>query len=171
MSWGSQGDGTFHVPRLHLPDPPRRELIASYRLRLVRDGTYPYDGPNRSDCPVAAALFLHEVLDGFDREILGALFLDVRRRAIGHTEAYVGSLSGINAEPRGIFVPALLANAAYVVLYHTHPSGDPSPSPADQVFTAQVAAVGEALKIPLLDHLILGEPPRFVSLRDLGWLP
>ena len=118
-----------------------------------------------------AAFFLHGVLDGFDRELLGALYLDVRKRAIGHTVAYVGNLWGSLCDPRGIYAPALLVNAAYVILFHTHPSGDPNPSPEDQAVTERVAAAGKPLAIPLLDHLNLGEPPNYVSLGQLGKMP
>ena len=171
MSWGSQGDGTYRVPRLPVCRMPRRRLISRYRLSLVRDAVYPYEQPTPAYCPVIAALFLHGVLGGFDRELVGALYLDVRKRAIGHTVAYVGSLWGSVCDPRGIYTPALLVNAAYVVVYHTHPSGAPSPSREDQVMTEKVADAGKVLGIPLLDHLILGEPPTFVSLGQLGCMP
>ncbi len=142
-----------------------------HRLALVRDAVYPYEQPTPAYCPVIAAFFLHGVLKGFDREFVGALYLDVRKRAIGHTVAYVGSLWGSVCDPRGIYAPALLVNAAYVVLFHTHPSGEPSPSAEDQAMTERVADAGKVLAIPLLDHLILGEPPRYVSLGQLGRMP
>ncbi len=170
-SWGNQGDGTFHVPRLPACRAARRRLISRYRLVLVQEGAYPYDLRIPAYRPVIAALFLHGVLDGFDRELLGALYLDVHRRAIGHTVAYVGNLWGTLCDPRGIYAPALLVNAAYVVLFHSHPSGDPDPSPEDQTMTERVAAAGKVLTIPLLDHLILGERPRYVSLGQLGRMP
>ena len=37
--------------------------------------------------------------------------------------------------------------------------------------TERVAAAGKVLAIPLVDHLILGEPPRYVSLGQLGRMP
>ncbi len=171
MTWGNQGDGTYRVPQLPACRLPRRRLISKYRLELVRDGTSPYDQRIPAYCPLIAALFLHGALEGFDRELLGALYLDVRRRAIGHTVAYVGDLWGTMCDPRGIYAPALLINAAYVVMFHTHPSGEPSPSREDQAMTEKVSAAGRVLSIPLLDHLILGEPPRFVSLYELGQMP
>ena len=171
MTWGSQGDGTYRVPRLQVC-LPRRRLISRYRLALVRDAVHPYDLRFPPYCPLVAAVFLHGVLDGFDRELVGALYLDLRKSAIGHTVAYVGHLWGSLCDPRGIYAPALLANAAYVVMFHTHPcSGDPSPSQKDQATTEKVAAAGEVLGIPLLDPLILGEPPRFVSFAEAGWMP
>ena len=89
----------------------------------------------------------------------------------GHTVAYVGTLWGSLCDPRGIYAPALLVNAAYVAMFHTHPSGNPNPSPEDQAMTERVAAAGKVLAIPLLDHLILGESPRYVSLAQLGRMP
>lgn len=172
MTWGSQGDGTYRVPHLPVCRAPRRRLISRYRLVLERDAIHPYDLRFPPYCPLVAALFLHGVLEGFDREMVGALYLDLRKCAIGHTVAYVGNLWGSLCDPRGIYAPALLVNAAYVVLFHTHPSsGDPSPSVEDQATTEKVAAAGKVLRIPLLDHLILGEPPRFVSLAEQGWMP
>ena len=82
MTWGSQGDGTYRVPQLQVCPAPRRRLISRYRLSLVRDAVYPYEQPTPAYCPVIAAL---GVLGGFDRELVGALYLDVRKRAIGHT--------------------------------------------------------------------------------------
>ncbi len=172
MSWGNQNDGTYSVPQLPVcPAPRRRQLIARYRLALIRDAVYPYDQRFPPYCPVVAAVFLHGVLKGFDRELVGALYLDVRKRAIGHTVAFVGNLWGSLCDPQGIYAPALLVNAAYVIVFHTHPSGDPCPSREDQAMTEQVAAVGKLLRSPLLDHLILGEPPRYVSLGEQGLMP
>jgi RadC-like JAB domain len=51
-----------------------------------------------------------------------------------------------------------------------HPSGDPEPSAEDVALTRRLAAAGQLLGIELLDHLILGEAGRFVSLRERGVL-
>jgi len=46
-------------------------------------------------------------------------------------------------------------------------SGDPTPSPDDRAVTRQIAAAGQALGIPVLDHVILGDG-RFCSLAEEG---
>jgi DNA repair protein RadC len=99
---------------------------------------------------------------------MGAIFLDTRNRAIGHQIAYIGTLARAAVEPRGIFSAALLANAAGIVLFHNHPSGDPSPSAEDLAFTRRMADAGELLGIRVLDHIVVGEAPRFVSLKRRG---
>ena len=118
--------------------------------------------------PERAATFLAELVRPFAYEVMGAVLLDTRNRAIGHVIAYMGTLNRAAVEPRGLLIPALLANAAGIILFHNHPSGDPSPSVEDLAFTRRVAAAGETLGIRLVDHLVLGEEPRWVSLRQRG---
>ena len=62
-----------------------------------------------------------------------------------------------------------MASAAAVVLLHNHPSGDPEPSGEDRALTARLAAGGEMLGIPVLDHVVIGDG-RYVSFADRGWL-
>ena len=138
-----------------------------FRLMLVREEPEPY-GPEMCASPAQAAPLLHRLVAGLDREVLGALFLDTRHRAVGHTVAYIGTLNRTVAEPRGILVPALLSNAAGVIVFHNHPSGDPSPSPEDLAFTRKLAEASDAVGVRLVDHLILGDPPTFVSLKERG---
>ena len=59
--------------------------------------------------------------------------------------------------PREIFKYAYLNSASYIICIHNHPSGDVTPSNEDIKFTKELLKIGNAQKIPLLDHLILGE--------------
>ena len=70
---------------------------------------------------------------------------------------------------REVFKPAILAGSA-AILAHSHPSGDPEPSAEDIALTRRLAAAGQLLGIELLDHVIIGEAGRFVSLRERGVL-
>jgi len=117
--------------------------------------------------PVADYLWLryHQC----DQEIVGALYLDGRKRLIGEREHFRGGIGRATAEPRAILKAAVLNNAAAFVLFHTHPSGDPAPSADDLAFTRQLTRAGDELGISLLDHLILGTGGRFVSLRGRSW--
>jgi len=144
------------------------KTIARYRVALVREESTPYDVPQLCSEPRAAARFLHQLLSSWDREVMGAILLDIRNRAIGHQLAYIGTLSRAAVEPRGILSAALLANAAGIILFHNHPSGDPTPSAEDIVFTRRMSDACEILGVKLLDHIIVGEWPRFVSLQERG---
>lgn len=103
-----------------------------------------------------------------DQEVVGALFLDARSRLLGEKELFRGTLDRAIAEPREILKEALLRGAAGVIVFHTHPSGDPSPSPEDLTFTRRMREAGELVGVRLLDHFILGSAGRWVSLKQRG---
>ncbi|HWM90606.1 MAG TPA: DNA repair protein RadC [Thermoanaerobaculia bacterium] len=103
-----------------------------------------------------------------DQEVMGALFLDTRSRLLGEKEVFRGTLDRAVAEPREILKEGLLRGAAGVVVFHTHPSGDPSPSPEDLIFTRRMKEAGELVGVRLLDHFILGSAGRWVSLKQKG---
>ena len=50
---------------------------------------------------------------------------------------------------------------------HNHPSGDPTPSPADVKTAKDISKAASVFDISVHDHLIIGHG-RYVSLRDLG---
>lgn len=118
--------------------------------------------------PAAAARYLVLRYGVRDQEVMGALYLDHRQRLVTERELYRGTLSRAAAEPRAILKAGLLAGAAGCLLFHTHPSGDPSPSAEDLAFTRRLAEAGEVVGIPLVDHLILGGTERWISLRERG---
>ena len=103
-----------------------------------------------------------------DQEVMGALYLDTRNRMIGECELYRGTLNRAAAEPRAVLKRGLLQDAAGFILFHTHPSGDPSPSAEDLAFTRRIAQAGEVVGIRLVDHLILAAGARWLSLRKRG---
>jgi DNA repair protein RadC len=157
--------------------PPERQRFADirprslsrFRLELIREPDERFQVKGRIEVEGLAAL-AHEVLRGFDREAVGAIYLDSAGRPIGYTVAYVGTLSRTAVEPRGLLVPGLLANAARLVAFHNHPGGTENPSGDDILFTRRLAEAGDTVGLAVVDHLILGEEPRFVSLRSRGLL-
>ena len=105
-----------------------------------------------------------------DQEVMGALFLDARNRLIGEREVYRGTLQRAAVEPREILKECLLRGASGVILFHTHPSGDPAPSAEDVAFTKRMQDAAELLGVRLVDHLVLGKGGRWASvLRKCAW--
>ena len=118
--------------------------------------------------PEAVARYLLLRYADRDQEIMGALYLDIRNRLIGEGELFRGTLGRAAVEPRAILKQALLGSAAGFVVFHTHPSGDPSPSSEDLGFTRRLSDASEIVGVKMLDHLILGSSSRWVSLRRRG---
>lgn len=103
------------------------------------------------------------------QETLGGIYLDARNRIVSEREIYVGTLTSATVSPRDVFRFALNDHAASVIVFHNHPSGDPSPSPQDLAFTARLVDVGRGLDVDVLDHIIVA-PAGFVSFQQRGLL-
>jgi DNA repair protein RadC len=78
-----------------------------------------------------------------------------------------GILDASVIHAREVFRAAVIESAAAVILVHNHPSGDPTPSAEDRQVTHQLAAAGELLGIPVLDHVVVGDA-RYVSFVESG---
>lgn len=118
--------------------------------------------------PAEVARYLYLRFWARDQEVVGALFLDTRNRRLGDKELFRGTLDRAVADPREVLKEALLRGAAAVVLFHTHPSGDPAPSEADVLFTRRLKEAAEIVGLRLADHMILGAAGRWVSLQQRG---
>lgn len=103
-----------------------------------------------------------------DQEQLWAVSVDSRNHVLDARCIYEGSASSVQVRPGEVFRQALALNAIAVIIAHTHPSGDPSPSADDVEVTRQLVDAGKALEIRVLDHLVLGAGNVFVSLKERG---
>ncbi|HWZ84951.1 MAG TPA: DNA repair protein RadC [Thermoanaerobaculia bacterium] len=114
--------------------------------------------------------FLRQAQADDSQERTGALFLNARNRLLKNDpDIYRGTLDRAVVEPREILRRALVGKAAAVILYHNHPSGDPTPSREDREFTRRLAAAAESVGVRLLDHIVVGREG-CVSFREAGLL-
>lgn len=88
-------------------------------------------------------------------EEFGVLALDSRNRLTRHEIVSKGSLNGSLVHPREVYREAAILRAAAIVVFHNHPSGDPTPSREDRELTQRLYRAGEILGIGLLDHVIV----------------
>jgi DNA repair protein RadC len=150
-----------------LRDTQASALLAACELacRLARHGI-----PKRHCLrrPIQVARYLALRYQQRDQEVMGALFLDVRRHLLADQEIFRGTIHRAAVEPREILKQCLLRGATGLVLFHTHPSGDPTPSAEDVFFTRRMAEAAAVIGVELVDHLILGTTTRWVSLRERG---
>jgi DNA repair protein RadC len=114
--------------------------------------------------------FLRQSQGDGTQERTGSLFLNARNRLLRHDpEIYRGTLDRAVVEPRELLKRALLSNAAGLIVYHNHPSGDPTPSREDREFTRRLASAAEAVGLRLLDHVVVAREG-CVSFREAGLL-
>jgi len=98
--------------------------------------------------------------------------VDARLRHIGTTVVSMGTVSESTAHPREILRPVITRGAHGFVLIHNHPSGDPSPSRADDTVTRRLVEAAKLMQVVLLDHVIIGKPSpgrcAYFSFREAG---
>ena len=101
--------------------------------------------------------------------------LDARLRHMGTIVVSVGTVSESSAHPREILRPVITRGAFGCVLIHNHPSGDPSPSRADEVVTRRLVEAATLMQVCFLDHVIIGRPSPgrtpYYSFREAGIVP
>lgn len=89
-------------------------------------------------------------------EVFGVIFLDTKHCPIAMEELFTGTIDGAAVYPRVVVQRALFHNAAAVLLYHNHPSGNPEPSAADQAITNRLKEALSLVEVRVLDHIVVG---------------
>lgn len=97
--------------------------------------------------------FLH--LAHLDHEHFAVAFMDARLCLIAFEEMFTGTLSQVAAYPREIARRALAHNASAVFLAHNHPSGDLTPSRADELLTYEVIRAMTSIGVNMIDHIVV----------------
>ncbi len=101
------------------------------------------------------------------QEHLGAVFLDSRHRMIAERVIFVGTVNSALVSTRDVLRAAIDLGAPALILFHNHPSGDPSPSAEDLLFSRKLIEAARLLDVDIVDHIIVGAH-RFVSLKQRG---
>jgi DNA repair protein RadC len=127
----------------------------------------------RSGAPVLSAPnrtreFLRLKLGALEHEVFAVLFLDKRHRLIEYVELFRGTIDGASVHPREVVKEALARNAAALIFCHCHPSGQSSPSQADEHITMRLKSALDLVDIRVIDHIIVGET--MTSFAEIGIL-
>ena len=119
--------------------------------------------------PSEAGHYLRAHCGHAEREVFGCLFLDTRHQILACEDLFFGTIDGAEVHPREIVRRGLLLNAAAVVAFHNHPSGNTEPSAADRAVTARLKQALALVDIRLLDHFVVSAGG-FTSMAARGWV-
>ena len=98
-------------------------------------------------------------LYGCTQERFFVVLLGPRNKVMGTpVEIAKGQRDAVALQANLVFETPLKEGAKSIVVVHNHPSGDPTPSEEDIATTKKLVEAGRLMNIPLLDHLIVGEP-------------
>lgn len=144
-----------------------RIQVAFERVVLVKEKVGKYELPRKIEFPGDAYRAIIEItsVEEEAQEVFGILILNAKNKIVAVHEVSRGILDASLVHPREVFKPAVLHNAAAIVCFHNHPSGDPEPSKDDIEITKRLVEAGEIMGIAILDHIIVGDD-RYVSLFE-----
>lgn len=106
-------------------------------------------------CPEAVRDYLRLKLADRAHEVFAVVFLDVQHKVLEILEMFRGTLTQTSVYPREVVIESLSRNAASVILCHNHPSGQCTPSRADELLTQTLKGALALVDVRVLDHLIV----------------
>jgi len=109
---------------------------------------------------------LKEDMSYLRKEHLIVLCLDIKGNLLKNETIYMGTTSSIQVSVKDLFKSAVRIGAFGIIVVHNHPSGDSTPSQADDKLTKLIKNAGEVLSIELIDHIIIGRNEFFSYRRQ-----
>ena len=107
-----------------------------------------------------------------DKESVVVVMVNARLRPHAWHRVSLGTVNEAPAHPREILRPVITSGAFGFAIMHNHPSGDSSPSHADEALTRRINEAATLLQLRLIDHVIVGVPAPgrspYFSFREAG---
>jgi DNA repair protein RadC len=120
-------------------------------------------------CSKDIAGYLQARLEYRKQEVFAVVYLNRGNRILSLETISEGGLTGTVADPRIILKKALEQDATSLVLCHNHPSGNLTPSKADEQLTQKIKQAAALMDIAVLDHIIVSQEGYF-SFADEGMI-
>jgi DNA repair protein RadC len=139
------------------------DRAAALMAQRFRTGAPVLDSPDRT------RQYLRHQIGALPYEVFGILLLDNRHRLIRSEILFRGTIDGASVHPREVVRVVLESNAAAIVAFHNHPSGQASPSHADELVTRRLREALQLIDVRVLDHLIIGDNQEY-SFAETGLL-
>jgi DNA repair protein RadC len=167
------GQAMRKLPAKKKAPSENNQFIPIYRISMVRDRQVNFeDGhTNNSFKAHAIAKKMIEKYGQPDREQFLVILMNTENKTIGINMVSTGSLSSTIVMPREVLKPAILGNAAGMILCHNHPGGQLKPSPEDMEVTRKIVFAAHIMGIKVHEHLIIAsDTDEYFSMADNGMI-
>ena len=157
------------LARIRGMTPARAAMVAAGVELGRRTLTRPGADRSRLGTPRDVAAYLLPRYGASPVERFGIVSLSTKHRVLRTEIVSTGTLDTSLVHPREVFRMAAMHRAAAIVIFHNHPSGDPTPSVDDVALTERLQQAGSLMGIEVLDHVILADT-RYFSFKETGRL-
>ena len=153
----ASGKGAYIIRKERVYDKPEDDTAPVYEITLVRRKVADSDGRPIINAALAARYLMQHCYDASEmwREKAYAIFLDKRRKPLGHILLSTGGVDNTVIDKHLVAKCALDTFAYGVILSHNHPSGDPRPGSGDLEQTKTLQRALGSLSIELVDHIVM----------------
>lgn len=157
----------YHIQKKKKKKPQKekyvvQEVDARIRLQNIKQRLSSEPLTN----PKAIIQFMQQQMKNLASEAAYVINLDAKCNVINFCKVAIGSINCCHVPGREVFKTSILSNAASILLFHNHPSGDATPSKDDEGITDTLMKSGELLGIPLTDHIIVGINNNYYSFKE-----
>lgn len=121
--------------------------------------------------PETAIKVLRDVFKEYDREVVCLVNLKSNMQPVSLNIVSIGAIDQAIVHPRELLKSSILSNAASVLIMHTHPSGNLTPSTLDISMTDRMQQVFSIMGIDIVDHIIIGDNDNYYSFREHQEMP
>jgi len=143
-------------------------ILAACELGKRRQQESPEERP-KLDTATKIYNEMHPPMQDLDVEEFWVLLLNQNNRLIKKVRISHGGITETAVDIRIIIREAVLANATILAVCHNHPSGNLSPSKADEELTRSIRRACELMRITFMDHVIVTDG-QYYSFHELGRL-
>lgn len=100
--------------------------------------------------------YIYPYLSGLDHEEAWIILVNRRNNVLRCRNISTGSTTASLVDPKIVFRFAIeTPGCTGILLFHNHPSDDPSPSTQDNMLTDQLKKISKLMEITFVDHLIV----------------
>ena len=139
-----------------------RELVPTYRF--AESAPHSKRIASSKDAETILRPLFGEMVD----ESVWALYVNGGNDLLAVYKISEGSTSEAPVCASKVIRGAVLTNASAILVAHCHPSGHSQPSASDRQMTAELVKVCELMRLPLVDHIVIGNGSGYFSFADRG---
>lgn len=138
-------------------------ILAAMEI-VRRQFRQPLQKTNVIENPDTLFEYLKTSLQNLPREEFRVLHLNKSKHLIGEETLFRGTVDESAIYAREVVESAIRRKASALIFVHNHPNGPAIASAEDKALTAELISACKAVRIPVLDHVVIGQDG-FVSMR------
>lgn len=91
-----------------------------------------------------------------EQEAMHVFGMDARHRVRLRRLVNLGQVDRVQVSTADVLRPLVREGLAAFIMAHNHPSGEPDPSPQDELLTVRMAQAAQLMGLAFLDHIVVG---------------